>query len=107
MLGFVDEVMAYQFSTALVWYMTQPAFTNLEKTSFRMGRSCPAPTESSTARVSFRSMRGMFLTCGLCAGAAVLCAIGLHARGHTRRPVQAVEVGEKVTRAEAAAAEVV
>ena len=105
-LGFLEEGLAYNFSSAFTWYKGTTAFTTLESASFRTGKSCPAPSASTTARISFTSMRGFFLTCGLFAGAAILCAIGLHVRRMmaTRLPVKA---GEKATRAEAAAAEVV
>ena len=108
-LGFLDEGLASHFSSAFTWYKGTTAFTTLESASFRTGKACPAPSSSSTPRISFASMRGFFLTCGLFAGASILCAVGLHMRRvvANRRPVKAVEDGEKATRAEAAAAEVV
>ena len=106
-LGIIDAVLGNQFAAAYTWYRRQPAFTNLESSSFRTGQACPAPGQSDdTDRITAYSMRGTFLTCAIFAVSAFLWALGVKSHQRYFKHAEVAKVGEVAKAASAPAVSV-
>merc|ERR1712100_549676 len=63
---------ARNMTIALVHLEQQPVFQALGQEMFQWGSSCPSNEASDTAEVTFESMGGLFVICGVLAGLALL-----------------------------------